>query len=69
MDWGKKRLVDFNAGKSQLVSFDWSNNNGSVDAKMDGSVLKEKSSFKMSGLTTWVKLKISLFVTEGHQYT
>ena len=69
MDWGKKQLVDFNAGKIQLVSFDWSNNNGSVDAKMDGSVLEEKSSFEMSGLTFWVKLKISLFVTEGHQYT
>ena len=23
MDWGKKRLVDFNAGKTQLVSFDF----------------------------------------------
>ena len=36
MDWGKKWLVDFNAGKTQLVSFDWSNNNGSIDVKMDG---------------------------------
>ena len=40
VDWGKKWLVDFNAGKTQLVSFDWSNNNGSVDAKMNGSVLE-----------------------------
>ena len=32
-DWGKKWLVDFNAGKTQLVSFDRSNNNGSIDAK------------------------------------
>ena len=46
VDWGKKWLVDFNAGKTQLVSFDWSNNNGSTDVKMDGSVLEEKSSFK-----------------------
>ena len=45
--WGKKWLVDFNAGKTQLVSFDWSNNNGSIDVKMGGSILKEKSSFKM----------------------
>ena len=51
MDWGKKWLVDFNAGKTQLVSFDRSNNNGSIDVKMDGSVLEEKSSFKMLGLT------------------
>ena len=25
VDWGRKRLLDFNAGKTQLVSFDWSN--------------------------------------------
>ena len=37
--------------KIQLVSFDKSNNNGSIDLKMDGSVLQEKSSFKMLGLT------------------
>ena len=40
--WGKKWLVDFNAGKIQLVSFDQSNNTGSIDVKMDGSVLVEK---------------------------
>ena len=56
LDWGKKWLVDFNAGKTQLVSFDWSNNNGSIDVKMDGSVLEEKSSFKMLGLTFSSKL-------------
>ena len=42
VDWGKKWLVDFNAGKTQLVSFDRSNNNGSIDVKMTGSVLEEK---------------------------
>ena len=41
-DWGKKLLVDFNAGKTQLVPFDRSNNNGSIDVRMDGSVLEEK---------------------------
>ena len=56
LDWGKKWLVDFNAGKTQLVSFDRSNNNGSIDVKMDGSVLEEKSSFKMLGLTFSSKL-------------
>ena len=45
VDWGKKWLVDFNAGKTQLVLFDRSNNNGSIDVKMNGSVLEEKSSF------------------------
>ena len=56
VDWGKKWLVDFNAGKTQLVSFDWSNNNGSIDVKMGGSILQERSSFKMLGLTFSSKL-------------
>ena len=38
----KKWFVDFSAGKTQLVSFDWSNKTGSIDVKMDGSVLEEK---------------------------
>ena len=42
MDWGKKCLPDFNTGKTQLVSFNWSNNTGAVDAKMDGYCLEEK---------------------------
>ena len=41
VDWGKKWLVHFNAGKTQLVLFDRSNNNGSIDVKMDGSVFEE----------------------------
>ena len=41
---GKKWLVDFNARKTQLVSIDWPNNTGSIDVKMDGSVLEGKSS-------------------------
>ena len=56
MEWSRKWLVDFNAGKTQLVSFDWSNNTGSIDVKMNGSVLEEKSSFKMLGLTFSSKL-------------
>ena len=49
LDRGRKWLVDFNAGKTQLVLFDLSNNIGAIDVKMDGSVLEEKSSFKMVG--------------------
>ena len=56
VDWGKKQLVDFNPGKTELDSFDRSNNNGSIDVKMDGSVLEEKSFFKMLGLTFSSKL-------------
>ena len=39
VDWGKKWLVNFNAGKTQLVSFDSSNNTGAIDVEMDESVL------------------------------
>ena len=51
LDWSKMWLVDFSAGKTQLISFGWFNNNGSINVKMDGFVLEEKSSFKMLGLT------------------
>ena len=56
VDWGKKWLVDFNAVKTQLVSFDRSNNTGAIDVTMDVSVLEEKLSFKMLGLTFPFKL-------------
>ena len=56
VDWGKKWLVDFNAGKTQVVSFDQSNNTGSIGVKIDGPVLEEKSSFKMLELTFSSKL-------------
>ena len=42
LDWGKKWLIDFSAGKTQLISFDRSNNIGSVDVNINGSVLKER---------------------------
>ena len=56
MDWGRKWLVDFNAGKTQLVSFDCSKNTGAIDEKMDGSAIEEKTSFKMLGLNFTSKL-------------
>ena len=49
-------FVDFNAGKTQLVSLDWSNNTCAIDVNMDGSLLEEKSSFRMLGLTLFSKL-------------
>ena len=42
MDWGKKWLVDFVAGKTELVSFDQSIGNGFIE---------EKQCFKLQGLT------------------
>ena len=54
--WGTNRLVGFNAGKTQLVLFDRSNNTDAVDVKMGGSVFQEKSSIKIMGLTFSSKL-------------
>ena len=56
MDWAKNWLVHFNAGKIQLVSFNWFNNTNAIDVKMAWSVLEEKSSFNMLGLTFFSKL-------------
>ena len=49
--WCRKWFVDFNAGKSQLVSFERSNKAGATNVKKDGSVHEEKSSFKMLRLS------------------
>ena len=49
VNWGKKWLVDFNVGKTHLVSFDQSNNNGSIDVKIDGSVLGENHLLRFWG--------------------
>ena len=72
MEWGKKWLVDFSAGKTQLISFDRSNNNGSIDVTIDGSVLEEKSSFKMLELTfssilDWVSYIIFIVKTVSNK--
>ena len=56
VDWGKKWLIDFSAGKTQAVSFDRSSNTGAIDVKMDESFLEEKSSLKMLGFTFSSKL-------------
>ena len=56
VDWGRKKIVGFNAGKTQLVLLDWSNNTGGFDVIIDGSPLEEKSSFKMLRLIFSSKL-------------
>ena len=62
MDWGKKWLVDFSARKTQLVSFDLSNNSSFIDVKMSESVFKEKSSFKILVLTISSKLDWGTYI-------
>ena len=51
VNWDKKWLVDFNTGKTQLVLFDWSKNTSGIHVKVNDSVLEEKPSFKVLGLT------------------
>ena len=61
VNWGRKWFVDF-AEKTQLVSFDQSQNTGAIDVKMDGSVLEEETSFKMLGLTFSSKLDWGFYI-------
>ena len=56
MDWNRKWLVDSDARKTQFVLFNQSYNTGPIDVTMDGSVLEEKSFFKMLGLSFCSKL-------------
>ena len=51
MDWGRKCLLDFNPGKTYLVSFGLL-----LMLSMDGPVLEENSHFKMLELTFSSKL-------------
>ena len=62
MDCGRKWLLDFNAGKTQLVLLNQSSNTGSVDLRNDGSSLEEKLSFKMLGLTFSFKLSWNSYI-------
>ena len=41
LDLVRKWLADFNAGKFQVVSFDWSNNSVAVDVKIMGLFLRK----------------------------
>ena len=50
VDLGRKLLVNFNAEKDQLVSFDQSNKTSATDA-MDKPFLEEKISLKMLRLS------------------
>ena len=55
-DWYRKWLVDFSAGKTQVVLLDRSSNPGVIDVKMDRSVLEKNAKFKMVRLTFSSKL-------------
>ena len=50
------KLVNFDDGKNTIYFFNWSKSFSAIDVKMDGSVLKEKSSFKILGISFSSKL-------------
>ena len=56
VDWGKKRLVDFDDGKNNIYFFNWSKSSVAIDVKMDESILEEKSSSKILGVAFLSKL-------------
>ena len=56
------RFVDFNAGKTRLVSLKRSDNTGANDGKMDWSFLEEKLSVKMVG-TFSCKLDLGSYIS------
>ena len=51
MDWGKKWLVDFNVGKTQLVSFDRSDNNA-IKLSFPIGLVKTESGFIIRSVET-----------------
>ena len=54
-------VTHFNAGKTQHVSIDQSNNTVAIDAKMVESVLEKKSPFQMLGLSFSSKLDWNVY--------
>ena len=53
VNWGRKWMVDFNAGKTQLDFFNWLEYTSAFDMKIDGSVLVENHL-----LRSWVCLSL-----------
>lgn len=49
-DCGQKWPVNFNAGITQLVSFDRSNDSGAIDGKTIGPILEKKIFIEILGL-------------------
>ena len=71
VDWGWNWLVDFNARKTQLVSFQWSNNVEAIDMKIGRTVIGQKLYFSMPGLPfysilDWRSLVLCLCSTFAH---
>ena len=66
LDCGRKWLVDFNARRTQLVSFDRLNNSGAIDVKWMGMFLRKNHILKcwnFLSLVNWIgALTLSLLL-------
>ena len=69
MVWGRKWLVDFNAGKTQLVSFNWSNNTGAIDVKMDTGPNLDKNSIQRLDPDLFYEKHTKLYFDPKHEKT
>ena len=58
MDSGRKWLVDFNAGKTQLLSFAYSNNTGAIDVKCMGLFLRKNYLLRILTVKKHPKIKL-----------
>ena len=58
----RKWLVDFKAGKTQLVLLDWYNNIGAIDVKVDESVLEKNHLLRCLGLNISFKLDCGSYI-------
>ena len=58
--WGRKWLVDFTAGRTQLVLLDQSKDTGAIHVKMSGSILEEKVIFEDAGVDFLFKIGLGL---------
>ena len=56
VDSGKKRFVDLNDRRNKIDLFDQFNNSATICVKIDRSVIKGKSSFKLLGVSFFIRL-------------
>ena len=67
VDRDMKWLVDFNAEKTQIVSFGQSKSCSAIHMKIDGSFFDEKLSFKMLGFSFSSKLDWRSWIVSIHK--
>ena len=62
LNWNRKWLVSMNGWKAQLFLICHSSNSSAIDVMVDPSVLDEKSSFEMLGLSFFSELDLGSYI-------